>query len=65
VARHYAQKYVWARSARRRPLCQHVRDPRHARLTLCGRELSGWSLAFSETPVELMLCIACKRRDER
>lgn len=55
--------YVFARSGRNAPKAQHImaraKPGQTSSGALCGAEMIGWRIEFSDTPIEVMLCLRC------
>lgn len=48
--------FVVARNAHGRPTLQHKLIDRRTSMTACGRDISGWSRAYSAEPIQPILC---------
>lgn len=53
--------YVLARNHHKRPLCQHIRTRSRANKTLCGREMKGWLIQYSNQKITVLFCVLCER----
>ena len=53
--------YVLARTAGGRPALQHKTDDHD--VTLCGLDITGWSRAYTRTPIKEILCKKCGKAE--
>ena len=53
--------YVIARNAGKRPTLQHAITARNYSTAACGVSMTGWSRVYSDTPIEVLLCLRCAR----
>jgi hypothetical protein len=54
--------FVAARNAGGRPTLMHrVQVGRNKSHTLCGTSMIGWTRVYFEEPIEILLCLRCKK----
>ncbi len=53
------KRYVIARTASKKPTLMHQINPQDTNMTVCGWDMSAWSLVYFEKAFDVLMCRRC------